>query len=129
MTAPGVGVLVALTYVSVIDDPQRFSKSSSVGAYIGLTPRRFQSGEDDYTGHISRCGDKLLRGYLFEAAGIILQRVAKWSTLKAWGTRLAKRIGAKKATVAVARKLAGVLHRMLRDGSEFHWSVKERQAA
>ena len=71
MTAPGVGVLVALTYVSVIDDPQRFSKSSSVGAYLGLTPRRFQSGGEDYTGHISRCGDKLLRGYLFEAAGIV----------------------------------------------------------
>jgi transposase len=61
MTAPGVGVLVALTYFSVIDDPQRFKKSSSVGAYVGLTPRRFQSGEDDYTGHISRCGDALLR--------------------------------------------------------------------
>jgi transposase len=106
MTAPGVGVLVALTYVSVIDDPQRFSRSSSVGAYLGLTPRRYQSGEADYTGQISRCGDKLLRTYLFEAAGIILHRVAKWSALKAWGTRLLKRIGAKKATVAVARKLA-----------------------
>jgi transposase len=129
MTAPGVGVLVALTYVSVIDDPRRFAKSSSVGAYIGLTPRRFQSGEDDYTGHISRCGDRLLRSYLFEAAGIILNRVAKWSALKAWGTRLAKRIGTKKATVAVARKLAGILHRMLRDGSEFRWSAKEGQIA
>jgi transposase len=89
MTAPGVGVLVGLAYISVIDDPKRFAKSSSVGAYIGLTPRRFQSGEDDYTGHISRCGDKLLRSYLFEAAGIILNRVTKWSALKAWGTRLA----------------------------------------
>ena len=124
MSAPGVGVLVAMTYVSVIDDPQRFSKSSSVGAYVGLTPRRFQSGEDDYTGHISRCGDALLRTYLFEAAGIILHRVAKWSTLKAWGTRLAKRIGAKKATVAVARKLSGILHRMWKDGTEFRWSAK-----
>ncbi len=84
MTAPGVGVLVALTYVSIIDDPQRFAKSSSVGAYVGLTPRRFQSGEDDYTGHISKHGDALLRTYLFEAAGIILHRVAKWSPLKAW---------------------------------------------
>jgi transposase len=129
MTAPGVGVLVALTYASVIDEPQRFAKSSSVGAYIGLTPRRFQSGEEDYTGHISRCGDKLLRSYLFEAAGIILHRVVKWSALKAWGTRLVKRIGAKKATVAVARKLAGILHRMLCDGSDFRWSAKEGQAA
>ncbi len=101
-----------MTYVSVNDDPPRFAKSSSVGAYVGLTPRRFQSGEDDYTGHISKHGDALLRTYLFEAAGVILHRAAKWSTLKAWGTRLAKRIGAKKATVAVARKLAGILHRM-----------------
>ena len=129
MTAPGVGVVVALTYVSVIDNPERFASSSSVGAYVGLTPRRFQSGEEDYTGRISRCGDALLRTYLFEAAGIILHRVAKWSALKAWGTRLAKRIGAKKATVAVARKLAGILHRMWKDGSEFRWSAKEKQAA
>lgn len=129
MTAPGVGVVVALAYVSGIDDPERFARSSSVGAYVGLTPRRFQSGEEDYTGRISRCGDALLRTYLFEAAGIILHRVAKWSALKAWGTRLAKRIGAKKATVAVARKLAGILHRMWKDGSEFRWSAKEAQAA
>ena len=129
MTAPGVGVLVALTYVSVVDAPERFARSSSVGAYVGLTPRRYQSGEEDHTGHISRCGDKLLRTYLFEAAGIILHRVSRWSTLKAWGTRLARRIGTKKATVAVARKLAVILHRMLRDGSEFRWSAKEAQAA
>ena len=129
MTAPGVGVLVALTYVSVVDAPERFAKSSSVGAYVGLTPRRHQSGEEDYTGHISRCGDKLLRTYLFEAAGIILNQVAKWSTLKAWGTRLAKRIGAKKATVAVARKLSAILHRMLRGGGEFRRSATEAQAA
>ena len=106
MTAPGVGVLVALAYVSVVDAPERFAKSSSVGAYIGLTPRRYQSGEADYTGHISRCGDKLLRTYLYEAAGIILHRVPRWSALKAWGTRLARRIGTRKATVAVARKLS-----------------------
>ena len=125
MTAPGVGVLVALAYVSVVDAPERFAKSSSVGAYIGLTPRRYQSGEADYTGHISRCGDKLLRTYLYEAAGIILHRVPRWSALKAWGTRLARRIGTRKATVAVARKLSVILHRMLRDGSEFRWSAKE----
>jgi transposase len=97
MTAPGVGVLVALTYVSTIGDPARFTHSSSVGAYIGLTPRRFQSGETDYTGKISRCGDRLARTYLYEAAGIILNRVSRWSTLKAWGTRLARKIGHKKA--------------------------------
>ena len=129
MTTPGVGTLVALTYVSVSDQPGRFAKSSSVGAYLGLTPRRFQSGEEDYTGHISRCGDRLLRSYLFEAAGILLHRVSRWSALKAWGTRLAKRIGSKKATVAVARKLAVILHRLLRDGTEFRWSAKQGQAA
>jgi len=85
MTAPGVGALVALTYIGVIDDPQRFKKSSSVGAYIGLTPRRFQSGQEDNTGHISRCGNRLLRTYLFEAAGNLLHRVAKRSILKSWG--------------------------------------------
>jgi transposase len=89
-------------------------------------PRR--AGEDD-TGHISRCGDRLLRTYLFEAAGIILHRVSRWSALKAWGTRLAKRIGSKKATVAVARKLAVILHRLLRDGTEFRWSAEPGQAA
>jgi transposase len=129
MTAPGVGTLVALAYTSVIDDPERFPRSSSVGAYLGLTPRRYQSGEEDYTGHISRCGDRLLRSYLFEAAGVILHRVSKWSALKAWGTRLAKKIGTKKATVAVARKLSVILHRMLRDGSEFGWSAREAQTA
>ena len=123
MTAPGVGVLVAL--VSTIGDPARFPHSSSVGAYVGLTPRRFQSGETDYTGKISRCGDWLTRTYLYEAGGIILNRVSRWSTLKAWGTRLARKIGHKKATVAVARKLAAILHRMWRDGTEFRWSTKE----
>ncbi len=122
MTAPGVGTLVAMAYVSVIDAPERFANSYKVGAYVGLTPRRFQSGEEDYPGRISRCGDRLLRTYLFEAAGIILNRVSKWSALKAWGMRLAKRAGARKATVAVARKLAVILHRTLRDGSEFRWS-------
>ena len=125
MIAPGVGVLVALTYVSTIGDPARFPHSSSVGAYVGLTPRRFQSGETDYTGKISRCGDRLARTYLYEAAGIILNRVSRWSTLKAWGTRLARKIGHKKATVAVARKLAVILHRMWCDGTEFRWSNKE----
>jgi transposase len=129
MTAPGVGALVALTFTCVIDTPERFAKSSSVGAYLGLTPRRYQSGEIDRSGHISKCGDALLRTYLFEAAGIILNRVARWSTLKAWGGRLAKKIGGKKATVAVARKLAVILHRMWRDDSEFRWSNKEGKTA
>jgi transposase len=128
MTAPGVGVLVALSYVSIVDVPARFARSSRVGAYVGLTPRRYQSGEEDDSGHISRGGDKVLRSDLFEAAGILLHRLARGSTLKAWGTRLAQRIGTKTATVAVARTRSVILHRMLRDGSEFRWS-KAAQAA
>jgi transposase len=91
MTAPGVGSLVALAYISVIDTPDRFSSSSSVGAYLGLTPRRYQSGEIDRSGRISKCGDPLLRTYLFEAAGIILNRVSRWSLIKAWGRGLPER--------------------------------------
>jgi transposase len=112
-----------------VDTPERFARSSSVGAYIGLTPRRYQSGEADDTGHISRCGDKLLCTYLYEAAGIILHRVPCWSALKAWGTGLARRVGTRKATIAVARKLSVILHRMLRDGSKFRRSAKEVPAA
>lgn len=122
MGVPGAGTLTALAFVSAIGDPSRFRRSSSVGAYFGLTPRRFQSGEVDRSGRISKCGDPLARTYLFDAAGMLLNRVPRWSALKAWGTRLAKRIGAKKATVALARRLAIVLHRMWTDGSEFHWS-------
>jgi transposase len=125
MTAPGVGSLVALAYISVIDAPERFSKSLSVGAYLGLTPRRYQSGEVDRSGRISKCGDALLRTYLFEAAGIILNRVSRWSPIKAWGTRLARKVGGKKAMVAVALKLSVILHRMWRDGTDFRWSNQE----
>ncbi len=125
MTVPGIGPITALAFVTVIDEPARFKRSRSVGAYIGLTPRRYASGEIDRTGHISKCGDQMLRSYLFEAAGVLLTRVAKWCALKAWGLRLAKRIGFKKAKVAVARKLAVILHCMWRDGRDFQWSNKE----
>ncbi len=121
MTAPGVGAVVALAYTAVIDDPARFAKSASVGAYLGLTPRRYQSGEVDCAGHISKCGDGLLRSYLFEAANVVLSRITRPSGLKTWGQALAQRIGARKAKVAVARKLAVVLHRMWRDNTEFRW--------
>ena len=113
---------------SAIDEPARFRRSRSVGAYVGLTPRRFASGEVDWTGRISKCGDRMLRTYLFEAAGVLLTRVAQWCKLKAWGHRLWKRIGFKKAKVAVARKLAVMLHRMWRDGTDFIWSTKEAAA-
>jgi len=125
MTAPGIGPITALCYLATIDDPTRFKKSRSVGAYAGLTARRYASGEVDWTGRISKCGDKMLRSYLYEAANVLLTRVAKWSVLKAWGLRVAKRSGLRKAKVAVARKLAVILHRMWIDGTEFCWSSKE----
>ena len=128
MTVPGVGPVTALCFKATIDDPTRFRRSRSVGAYVGLTSRRHASGEVDWSGRISKCGDAMLRMYLFEAAGVLLTRVPKWSTLKAWGMRLAKRNGLRKAKVAVARKLAVILHRMWIDGTEFNWSKKEAAA-
>jgi hypothetical protein len=111
MTVPGVGPITALCFKATIDDPTRFPRSRSVGAYVGLTTRRHASGEVDWSGRISKCGDAMLRTYLFEAANVLLTRVPKCSALKAWGMRLAKRNGLRKAKVAVARKLAVILHR------------------
>jgi len=129
MTVPGIGPITALAFCAAIDDPARFRRSRSVGAYFGLTPpRRHASGEVDWSGRISKCGDTMVRSYLFEAAGVLLTRVPQWCALKAWGLRLAKRIGFKKAKVAVARKLAVILHRMWRDGTDFIWSTKEAAA-
>jgi len=128
MTVPGIGPITALAFLTAIDDPSRFQRSRSVGAYIGLTPRRYASGEVDWTGRISKCGDRMLRTYLFEAAGVLLTRVPQWCKLKAWGHRLWKRIGFKKAKIALARKLAVILHRMWRDGTDFIWSSEEATA-
>jgi transposase len=119
MTVPGVGVVTALTFRHTIDDPSRFSSATKVGAYLGLMPRRKQSGETDLNGKISRWGDRLLRSYLFEAASVLVHRTKKWSTLKAWGVRLIKRVGMKKAKVAIARKIAVVLHCIWVDGTVF----------
>ena len=129
MTVPGIGPITALCFKATIDDPARFRRSRSVGAYIGLTTRRHASGELDWSGRISKCGDAMLRMYLFEAAGVLLTRVPKWSALKAWGTRLTKRNGLRKAKVAVARKLAVILHRMWVDGTEFNWSNNNKEVA
>ncbi|MHC2778916.1 transposase [Bradyrhizobium liaoningense] len=121
ITVPGVGVVTALTFRHTIDDASGFRSAWTVGAYLGLTPRRNQSGETDTSGKISRWGDRLLRSYLFEAATVLLYRT-KWSFLKAWGMKLAKRIGVKKAKVAIARKIAGViLHCIWVDGTSFDW--------
>lgn len=118
-TVPGVGAITATAFIATIDNPARFKHSASVGAYLGLTPRRYQSGMTDVSGHISKTGDVLLRCYLFEAATTLLSRVEKTSTLKEWVGRLAKRIGHKKARVAIACKLAVILHRMWADKAEF----------
>lgn len=122
MTAPGVGTLVALAYMSAIDDPARIAKSRDVGPYFGLTPKRYQSGETDRDGRISKCGDATVRALLFEAAHVVLTRPVKGGALKSWGVKLARRIGLRRATVATARKLATILHRMLRDETDFDFT-------
>jgi transposase len=121
MTMPGVGAIVAVTFRVVIDVPSRFAKSKTVGAHIGLTPRRHQSGELNWQGRISKAGDPMLRAALYEAANALLIRVAKPVPLKLWAMRLAKRRGRKKAVVALCRKMAVILHRMWMDGTDFHW--------
>ncbi len=119
MTVPGVGAIVALTYAAAIDDPARFRSSRMVGAHFGLTPRKYQSGETDVAGRISKIGDHGVRVALYEAANVMLTRPVKGSDLKNWALRLAKRAGMKKAKVALARKLSVVLHRLLADGTTF----------
>jgi transposase len=128
MTVPGVGPIAALAFRTGVDDPKRFKRSRTVGAHFGMTPRKFQSGEVDYDGRISKCGDREVRQALFDAAGSLLRRCQKHSALRAWGLRIAKRSGLKKATVAVSRKLAVILHRMWIDGSEFRWTKDSAEA-
>lgn len=119
MSVPGVGPMTALAFMTALDDPQRFRRSSSVGAYLGLTPRRYQSGEVSYNGRISKQGDALARYFLYEAANSLLSRVKKWSRPKAWAAQLVKTRGGKKARVALARKLAVILHRIWINETEF----------
>jgi transposase len=125
MGVPGVGPLTALAFRATIDRPDRFRRSRDVGAHLGLTPKRYQSGETDVRGGISRCGDELARTALYEAAHSLLARGRKWSALRAWGMRVAKRRGMARARVAVARKLSTILHRMWADGAEFRWGEEE----
>jgi transposase len=129
MSAPGVGAIVALTYVSAVDDPARFKSSKTVGAHFGLTPKKHQSGEKDIDGRISKIGDASVRTALYEAAHIILTRPVKGSALKSWAARLARRAGMKKAKVALARKLAVILHRMWVDGTSFAFTIPNKAAA
>jgi transposase len=129
MSTPGVGPIVALTYVSAVDDPARFKSSKGVGAHFGLTPTKHQSGERDITGRISKIGDASVRTALYEAAHIILTMPVKASGLKSWATKLARRAGMKKAKVALARKLAVILHRMWVDGTSFALATPRTVAA
>jgi transposase len=129
MTTPGVGPVVALTFRATVDVPSRFTSSKAVGAAFGLTPRRQQSGEIDRMGGISKCGDAMMREMLFEAALVLMTHSGKWSWLKAWGMKIARHRGMKRAIVAVARRLAVIMHRMWMDGTEFRWSSKEVAAA
>jgi len=128
MTVPGVGPVVALTYRATVDVPARFKNSKAVGAVFGLTPSRYQSGEIDRTGGISKCGDEMMRVMLYEAAQSML-RSKKWSWLKAWAMQIARRRGMKKAIVALARRLAVILHRIWVDGTECRWTREAVPAA
>lgn len=125
MSVPGVGAIVAITFKSGVDDPARFRRSRDVGPHFGLTPRKYQSGELDVTGSISKVGDRMVRTALYEAASVMLTRTVRISPLKSWALGVAKRRGTKKARVALARKLGVVLHRMWVDGTSFRWSNDE----
>ena len=129
MTVPGVGALVAITFTSAVDDPARFTRSRTVGAHFGLTPKKYQSGETDVTGGISKVGDAMVRTALYEAANVMLTRAGRFSTLKRWALEVARRRGMKRAKVALARKLATVLHRMWVDGTSFRFGKEVAAAA
>jgi transposase len=122
VTVPGVGPVTALAFRTAVEDPTRFSKSSVVGAHFGLTPRRYASGETDRNGRISRCGDRMMRSLLCEAANVLLTRVQRWNWLKRWGVEVARRRGKMRAQVAVARRLAVIMHRMWIEGEPFRWT-------
>ena len=119
MTVPSVGPLVAITYKSAMDDPNRIAKSKAAGALFGLTPKKYQSGEKDVTGGITRTGDEMARTALYEAANVLLARITRFSKLKRWGMNVAKRRGSKRAKVALARKIAVILHRIWVDGTTY----------
>ena len=121
--------MVAPTFVAAVDDPARFRRSRDVGAHFGLTPRRHQSGETDVVGGITRVGDASVRVALYEAANVPLTRGTRFSSLKRWAVEVAKRRGARRAKVALARKLGAVLHRIWMDGTEFRWGKEEAAAA
>ena len=129
MSVPGVGAVSALAFRATIDVPSRFRNSKAVGAVLGLTPAQHQSGESNWTGRISLCGDAMMRTLLCEGAQSILTRSVKWSWLKAWAMKIAKNRGLKRAIVALARRLAVIMHRIWVDGTEFLWTKEEAVSA
>lgn len=129
MTTPGVGAIAAVTFKAAVDDPGRFRSSQALGAHFGLTPRKYQSGETDFTGHITKAGDASVRTVLYEAANAIITLKVRPSSLKTWALGVVKRRGAKRAKVALARKLSVILHRMWVDGTEFRSGREEVLAA
>lgn len=124
-TVPGIGPITAISFKAEIDDPYRFKKSRLVGAYLGMTPKQYSSGETSKQGRISKCGSKELRHLLMEAGFVVLTRSQKWSRLKIWGLRLMKKSGIKKAALAVGRKLAVIMHRMLVTGEDFYYAEEK----
>ncbi len=122
LSVPGVGPIVALTYATGVDDPSRFIHSRDLGPHFGLTPRKYASGEIDRSGSITKAGDGAVREVLVQAALTLLTRVHRWSALKAWGVAVAKRRGLRRAIIAVARKLAIIMHRMWADTTTFNWT-------
>jgi transposase len=129
MTVPGVGPLVAVRFKSAVDNPRRIAKSKAVGALFGLTPKKYQLGEKDVTGGITRAGDEMVRTALYEAANVLLSRITRFSKLKRWGMDVARRRGSKRAKVALARKIGVILHRMWVDGTTYRWTEAEPIAA
>ena len=129
MTVPGVGFVTATCFRHTINEAGRFASSATVGAYLGLTPRRWQSGETDRMGRISKRGSPVMRALLFEAATVLMHRVSRSYALKSWALGLAGRIGTRRAVVALARKLAVVMHAIWTDGTEFDWGAGQTREA
>jgi transposase len=129
MTVPGVGIITAMSFKIEIDDPQRFKKSKDVGAYLGMTPRQYSSGETKRQGRISKCGSSEVRSLLTEAGLVCLTRTKKWSKVKAWGLKIMRKHGAKKAAVAIGRKLAVIMHRMLIEKTDFVYGEEKKKDA
>lgn len=122
MTIPGVGPVSALSFIALVDNPVRFRRTSDVGAFLGSTPKRHQSGEVDWSGRVSKCGDGAMRGLLFEAASCVIRLVRRFSALKSWAVRLTGRRGFRKAAVATARKIAVLMLTLWKNGTEYQWT-------